>query len=362
LKRLVGRFLEQASFDTGEAANLRMPSAPHKLQLHLTNRCNLKCISCGRWASQAKVEEELSHKEWLRLVREAADIGVQKINLEGGGEPLVRKETALAIVKLIKGCYPHIEGSMITNATLVDENFVRSCVELAWDNLTFSIDAPTAELQDKLRGAEGTFSKNLEAIELLNKFKSDLNRNKPALWFSTVLNNQNYDSLLDLIHFAGENNVDGIILQSLNTNYAGARQLMLAGSDWQWLFETLPALDDAAAEEGLDLKYDSDYIKKRAKGIEREKEVVERGICPEPWSNMLINARGKATCCCFAQDRGVPGIEESGLKQTWRDRWFSSVRERWLHKNPPEFCQECNMSHLRERDELRQVLENGGKN
>ena len=67
-------------------------SYPTQLQFHLTNFCNLKCIFCPTRAlvrsEDLKVEKELSTKEWLRILNEAIELGVQEFHICGGGEPL----------------------------------------------------------------------------------------------------------------------------------------------------------------------------------------------------------------------------------------------------------------------------------
>lgn len=336
------------------------PPHPHKLQIHPTNRCNLRCQSCGRWLDEPS-QDELTGEQWKRIVKEAAELGISKLNIEGGGEPLLRKRLVSELIKIAKNDFDQITGSMITNGTLIDKKIAKELVGLGWDTLTMSIDAPERKLQDELRGREGTFEKNLTALKTINSQKRRLSSSKPSLWFSTVISNQNYHLISDLVDFASSRGVDGIILHSLNTTYQGAKQLTLSRSQWEFLGQHLPQWAKEASKKGVELKYDEQFIENRSKEASGDEESRERGICPEPWYNMLINANGFASCCCFAQKIEKAQVRGRKLSDIWHGDFFSSIRQHWLAGDPPQFCRECNMSHIKEREEITRELREAKK-
>ena len=64
---------------------------PYTLVAELTHRCALACPYCSNPRSLVRGSEELSTDEWLRVVDDAAALGVMQIHLSGG-EPLARAD------------------------------------------------------------------------------------------------------------------------------------------------------------------------------------------------------------------------------------------------------------------------------
>src|SRR5258708_6835592 len=64
---------------------------PYTLIAELSYRCPLRCSYCSNPLDWAKHRDELDTATWLRVFREAEDLGVVQLNLTGG-EPLVRDD------------------------------------------------------------------------------------------------------------------------------------------------------------------------------------------------------------------------------------------------------------------------------
>ena len=70
---------------------------PYTLVAELTYRCPLRCVYCSNPLDFARHGDGLGTADWLRVFREAEDLGVVQLNLTGG-EPLVRERTLLEAV------------------------------------------------------------------------------------------------------------------------------------------------------------------------------------------------------------------------------------------------------------------------
>ena len=79
-------------------------------------RCNLSCSFCDTTYRHQKSEDELSLEEWLLLIDQAVESGVQQFFVLGGGEPFVKKGI-IDILQAIKShnCY----GMLTTNGSLI---------------------------------------------------------------------------------------------------------------------------------------------------------------------------------------------------------------------------------------------------
>ena len=69
--------------------NTILKSAPRRLVLELTNRCNLNCVMCGRNA--ADFQPTQFQMEWLKYFEPVRNL-VEEVTLMGWGEPTVHPD------------------------------------------------------------------------------------------------------------------------------------------------------------------------------------------------------------------------------------------------------------------------------
>jgi len=100
---------------------------PPILIASVTRACNLNCAGCyakalrpeaGTNGLSLKLSEELSDDRFMKLFREAIDLGVGSI-LVAGGEPLMRRPLLEKMAKL-----PDIIVPVFTNGTLIDDESI----------------------------------------------------------------------------------------------------------------------------------------------------------------------------------------------------------------------------------------------
>jgi MoaA/NifB/PqqE/SkfB family radical SAM enzyme len=100
--------------------------------------------------SGAYVAHELSDEQWLDVVQRTIDAGIMEA-IVSGGEPLIRgRQFVVRLLELLSdsGVVIHI----ITNGTFVNRDFVRSLRGLNVRTIQTSIDGPTREIHDAIRG------------------------------------------------------------------------------------------------------------------------------------------------------------------------------------------------------------------
>ena len=99
------------------AARIRMwehhgPQGPMTLELYPTLSCNLDCAFCDTTDRHRPPVNELSTERLLEIVDEAAELGVERLFLLGGGEPLSRKKATPAI--MVRAKEHQMEGILTT--------------------------------------------------------------------------------------------------------------------------------------------------------------------------------------------------------------------------------------------------------
>ncbi|HDP33846.1 MAG TPA: radical SAM protein, partial [Candidatus Hydrogenedentes bacterium] len=182
-------------------------AGPWRLMVFPTYRCNLKCGICVRsWQeTHPMLLHELPDERWLRLVDEAAAMGVRVLKIGGGGEPMLRDKMVCEMCVRVK---KHgMAGSLQTNGTHLSADSMETLIRARWDDVTISIDAPTEEINDAIRN-KGVFSKTVGALQTLRGLKKKHQSKLPNVAIHTTVTALNYDCLEDMVDFSLANGVD----------------------------------------------------------------------------------------------------------------------------------------------------------
>lgn len=356
---------------------------PLSVEIWPTNRCNLRCIMCGTWASRRKAEErgiiydpklererELSEETWIKIVEEAISLGVKEFLITGGGEPLVRKETTLKLMEEIKRFNAY--GMLNTNGTLFSLQDVKKVVSLGWDLIIFSIDGPDEKTHDSIRNVPKTFTKVKRILLSFKKEKKKLKTDKPKIAFNTVVLNKNFEKFLQLIKFASFVGCEDITFIPLITFDKLVEKYKLTPMQKSKFSKMIHKIEKISKEFGIHTNI-HEFKEKSVIGTSRMDEAILSEIkslpkgftstpCYEPFLHFLITPDGMASCCCMLADKGIKAdFAINKLRDIWFGDWFNSLREQFLEKKLPLECGNCVFSQYvrnREiREELRKILD-----
>ena len=121
--------------------------APYTLVAELTHRCPLACPYCSNPKALVRGPEELSTELWLRVIDEAADLGVMQLHLTGG-EPLARSDLE-AISKRAHDRSLYV--SLVTSGVPLDQaRLARLAPSL--DHVQLSVQDADAASSDRIAG------------------------------------------------------------------------------------------------------------------------------------------------------------------------------------------------------------------
>src|SRR5262245_20805462 len=124
---------------------------PLGLLAELTHRCPLGCPYCSNPLALDAREDELDTATWLRVFREAAELGVLQVHLSGG-EPGARRDLVdIAAGARVAGLY----SNLITSAVGVTEKTLGALAEAGLDHVQISIQDSEARSADHIAGYEG---------------------------------------------------------------------------------------------------------------------------------------------------------------------------------------------------------------
>jgi MoaA/NifB/PqqE/SkfB family radical SAM enzyme len=138
-------------------------SPPDTVYLHLTRKCNLRCVYCFLSAGES-MENELTTSELAAVLNDIHTLNPRRVVFTGG-EPLLREDVS-NLARTFKSAGDEIHLCIITNGTLVNEENAKDLVR-DFDETRISIDGPE-EINDATRG-RGTFKKSMKAFEYVLK-------------------------------------------------------------------------------------------------------------------------------------------------------------------------------------------------
>ena len=172
-----------------------MMSAPLKISMNITKRCNLRCKQCFSDSGVVK-DVELTTQEMYKLFDDMRENGTFFICI-GGGEPLTRPDL-LDILEYGKN--KQLAVSIVSNGLLFTKQLIEQLNTKDLDTIWISFDGEK-ENHEYLRG-RGTFDKTVEAVELISKYSNA----KKAIRMS--INKHNLDDYKQVLKIAEDYNFD----------------------------------------------------------------------------------------------------------------------------------------------------------
>lgn len=157
-------------FDTNNSAGLPKVdttingrlSAPLYVCIMVNSDCNLNCQYCY---AQPFIHKQIETDHALNVLRQASEMGVFKVTIEGG-EPLLHRDLLRILdCALSLG----LETDVVSNGTLITEEYATRFKELAdkyssWTGIQISLDSVDPLINDETRGNGLLVKKGLERL------------------------------------------------------------------------------------------------------------------------------------------------------------------------------------------------------
>ncbi len=178
---------------------------PYALVAELTYRCPLRCVYCSNPTDYMKYPERLTTDDWLRVFREAEEIGVLQVNLSGG-EPLLRADLAA----LVKGASQlNLYVNLITSGIPVTRDKLAELRDAGLNSVQVSIQDTQPEASDRIAG-KASFDNKIQVAKWVKELALPLTLN-------FVLHRNNLDRVAEIVELAQGLAADR--LELANTQY-----------------------------------------------------------------------------------------------------------------------------------------------
>ena len=133
--------------------------APLGLLAELTHRCPLACPYCSNPLALDPRRSELDTATWLRVLAEAAALGVLQVHLSGG-EPLARRDLEALVAQCARmGLY----SNLITSGIGLSDARMSALAEAGLDHVQLSIQDVEPQSADHIAGYPGALARKRDA-------------------------------------------------------------------------------------------------------------------------------------------------------------------------------------------------------
>jgi len=214
-------------------------SAPLRMDLALTYRCQNNCVHC--YAGGPHETEELTTEQWKTVIDHLHQIGVFILTFTGG-EPTLREDLSeLLQYAQNKG----IVTGLITNGRkLKDKNYVKTLEKSGLDFLQVTLESHRSEIHDLMTEIKGSWKETVTGIKNIIPTKIYATTN-------TTLSKYNAPSFLETVDFIKELGVAGFGCNSLIYSGKASEISDEFVVSVETLKELLPKVRDKANQLGL---------------------------------------------------------------------------------------------------------------
>jgi len=298
------------------------PTAPYRLDLALTYRCNNDCSHCYNITNRTL--PELSTDDWKHVLDRAWELGIPHI-IFTGGEPTLHTDLPELIA--------HAEANgqitgLNTNARrLSDAGYVAALVAAGLDHVQITVESCNVEIHDQMVGARGAFPQTIRGV------KNVLNSSLYVMTNTTMLKT-NLHTIPATLDFLAEIGVPTVGLNALI--YSGRGSSVGTGLSETELAPLLETAQEKTAVHGQRLiwytptqycNFDPVSMNLGVKGC----TAALYNMCVEPNGNVLP---------CQSYYRPLGNLLTDAWDSIWNHELAVRLRER---HDLPEKCNGCSL-------------------
>lgn len=295
-------------------------SAPYRMDLALTYRCNNDCAHC--YNARPRNYPELDTASWKKIIDKIWELRIPHLVFTGG-EPTLRNDlTELVAYAQAKGM---ITGLNTNARRLADQAYVDELVKAGLDHVQITVEAASAQIHNEMVRSSSAWNETLQGLR--NAVNSRL-----YLMTNTTLLRNNAHTLPEILTFLNEEKVPTIGLNALI--YSGHGETVSTGLEERELPQLLKIAQDFTRESGQKLIW---YTPTQY--CHFDPLMLDLGVkgCTAAYYNMCIEPDG-VVIPCQSYYQGLGKLLEDDWSSIWNHPLATQLRER---KSIPSGCKTC---------------------
>ena len=298
------------------------PSAPYRMDLALTYRCNNDCAHC--YNARERNFPEMSVDDWKRILDITWDLGIPHIVFTGGEPSLVE-----ALPELIA----HAESNgqitgLNTNARrMADEKFLDKLVSAGLDHVQITVESHDAHIHNEMMRAKGAHRQTIQGLQ--NALKSPL-----YVMTNTTMLQDNVHTIPKTLDFLADLGVPTVGLNALI--YSGRGANVGTGLDEHELTPILEMAQAKTEQYGQKLIW---YTPTQYCNFDPTKLNLGIKGCTAALYNMCVEPDG-AVLPCQSYYTPVGNLLTDSWDSIWNHDLSVKLRER---QGLPNKCGDCDL-------------------
>jgi pyrroloquinoline quinone biosynthesis protein E len=302
---------------------------PMAMLAELTHRCPLQCPYCSNPVALERVAGEMTTAEWLRAIREAAELGCMQVHFSGG-EPTIRSD----LEELVAGATEAgLYTNLITSGVLLDKRRVEALVSAGLEHVQLSFQDSEQAGADIIGNYRGGHEKKLEVAALVREAGLPLTAN----FVIQRRNCERLDAMLELAVTIGAHRVEIANVQYYGWALQNRTSLMPTRQQLDRMNGTIKEARDRLKGVLVIDYVVPDYYASRPKA------------CMGGWARRFLNISpsGKVLPCHAAEtipDMQFDNVRQRPLGDIWRNSTaFNRFRGTdWM----PDPCRSCDRREI----------------
>ncbi len=298
-------------------------SAPYRMDIALTYRCNNKCVHC--YAGGPRQTSELTTNEWTKVIDRLHGLGIPQVVFTGG-EPTLRDDLALLIAHTQK---VELVSGLVTNGRkLKDRAFLQSLIDAGLDHVQITVESLDAKVHDKITGTEGSWSETVEGLK--NALASSI-----YTVTNTTLSKYNVEHIEETISFLNELGVKNFACNSLIYSGKAPQVAQNFALEEASLEPVLERIKNKTRHLGMEFTWYTPTQYCEINPLQLELGIKSCSACR---INMAIEPDGTVIPCQSYTIAPLGNILKDSWSKIWQNPLCLKIRER---KYAPEKCYEC---------------------
>lgn len=317
--RLLGRWLTRLlSYYVGYPIG-----RPELVAIILAERCNLRCQMCDVWKVTENRPGYMMLVDYERLFRELARYGVKKVQFTGG-ETLMRRDL-VDIARLAHGA--RLETRMVTNGTMITEQNAPALAE-CFDTIYISIDGPSEQLHDKIRGIPGTFEKCLRSIRCLAEARRQISSRLRIVITSVITPDGLHDpqEMVDVVKRSG---ADEVIYNPASNSGEGYAPLRSPFAEHPEVMDGYDGMTDQILalmrQKGNPIRSNPFFLEASKRFLRGDKSAFYFPCFTGAYDGPHIDVDGEVyPCCSWTVPMG--NVVKESFREVWTSRKAAEIR------------------------------------
>jgi len=286
---------------------------PKTIEFFVSNRCNHNCIDCHSKVLHRLNPKFLKLKKFKEIIDEISRVGVEGIEISGGGEPLLHPD----IIEMIKySNSKRIKVGLITNGINIKREMIRPLIS----NLLFirfALDAADRETYQKIHGQDD-YTTLLNNIRILVR-EQKRDGSKVSIGLKFLASKINYKEILKA----------SILAKELKVDYIRFRRIR--SSIYELSDSELKEVDNLMKKANV-LNSNKFQILDSTQHLPLETKCYLTPLHP------CIDASGEVYLCYYFQNRMCSHRIGDLYRNSFRKIWFSKRHQKAIENIKVEEC------------------------